>query len=75
MPNARYGRTVAEVYLGQELVQLKQARAGMVWAYERYKSNCPHWNEVNQAFQQAKREKKGIFSRNAIEPWNWRKKS
>ena len=61
-------RTVAEVYLDQELVQLKQAKAGMVWAYvrlwrgfaHRYKENCPHWDEIDRAFQQAKREKRVI---------------
>jgi endonuclease YncB( thermonuclease family) len=70
----RYGRIVAEVYANNELVQLQQARDGMVWAYEKYKRNCPHWKDVNKAFSQARSQKRGIFLRqNAIPPWEWRK--
>jgi endonuclease YncB( thermonuclease family) len=70
----RFGRTVAEVYANGQLVQLEQAKAGMVWAYERYKRDCPHWAEVDKAFRAAKANGRGIFLRgNTIPPWQWRR--
>lgn len=71
----RYGRTVAEIYSNDQLVQLQQVRDGFVWANDRYKSDCPHWNEVEKAFTQARSQRKGIFTRgNVIPPWEWRKR-
>lgn len=72
----RYGRTIAQLWVnnnGWKLIQLEQAKAGMVWAYDRYKNNCPNWSEINAAFIQAKNNKKGIFKANPIPPWKWRK--
>lgn len=38
----RYKRTIAELYTPSgELVQLQQVQDGMVWGYEKYKSDCP----------------------------------
>jgi endonuclease YncB( thermonuclease family) len=72
----RYGRTVAEVYAGGQLVQLQQAREGMVWANDRYKANCPRWNEIDRAFDEARSNRRGIFTRgNAIPPWEWRRRN
>ena len=55
----RYGRTVAELYFRRgnnwELVQEHQARDGMAWGYKRYKSDCPSWNAIALAQQQAQR--------------------
>ncbi|MGH2414911.1 MAG: thermonuclease family protein [Microcystaceae cyanobacterium] len=69
----RYGRTVAEIYANNQLVQLQQVKVGMVWAYEQYKSDCPHWNEIERAFQEARSQRKGIFLRgNPTPPWEWR---
>ncbi len=75
----RFGRTVAEVYANGQLVQLQQVKAGTVWAYERYKSDCPSWSEIDKAFQEARAasqspkgaQRKGIFIRgNAIASLN-----
>ncbi len=71
----RYGRTVAELYTpAGELVQLQQVQDGMVWGYEKYKSDCPSWNAIATAQQQAQQSKRGIWGDNAIPPWEWRRR-
>ncbi len=70
----RYGRTVAELYtLSGELVQLKQVKDGMVWGYEKYKKDCPSWDAIALAQQQAQQSKRGIWSGNPTPPWEWRR--
>jgi endonuclease YncB( thermonuclease family) len=70
----RFGRTVAEVYVNGQLVQLQQSKHGMVWAWDRFKGNCSRWDEVERAFNQAQREGRGIFaSGNPLPPWEWRR--
>jgi micrococcal nuclease len=70
----RFNRTVAEVYINNRLVQLQQSEDGMVWAFERFKDNCSHWNEIDQAFNQARLSGKGIFAdKNPLPPWEWRR--
>jgi micrococcal nuclease len=72
----RFGRIVAEVYANGQLVQLQQVQAGMVWAYDRYKANCPRWNEIDRAFTEARSNRKGIFrAGNPIPPWEWRRRN
>ncbi|TRU90576.1 MAG: thermonuclease family protein [Microcystis novacekii Mn_MB_F_20050700_S1] len=62
----RFGRTVAEVYANGQLVQLQQVKDGMVWAYDRFKGNCPSWNEIEKAFAEVRSNRKGIFGGNPI---------
>lgn len=70
----RYKRTVAELYTpAGELVQLRQVQDGMVWGYDKYKSDCPSWNAIAQAQQQAQQGKRGLWSGNPTPPWEWRK--
>jgi endonuclease YncB( thermonuclease family) len=72
----RYGRTVAEVYANGQLVQLQQAREGMVWANGRFKANCSRWNDIDPAFTEARSNRKGIFKTgNPIPPWEWRRRN
>ncbi|ACB54483.1 putative nuclease [Crocosphaera subtropica ATCC 51142] len=72
--NDRYGRTVAELYTpAGELVQLRQVQDGMVWGNDKYKSDCPSWNAIAQAQQQAQQGKRGIWAGNPIPPWDWRR--
>ncbi|NER28180.1 MAG: thermonuclease family protein [Symploca sp. SIO1C4] len=74
----RYDRTVAELWvdqgMGLELVQSKQATAGMVWGYEAYKSDCKSWEAVASTQAYAQAQKVGIWaSANPQPPWEWRK--
>ncbi len=70
----RYKRTVAELYTPSgNLVQLQQVQDGMVWGYEKYKSDCPSWNRVATAQQQAQASKRGLWKdKTAVAPWEWR---
>ena len=74
----QYRRKVALVRtkVGNEtnLLQLEQIKAGLAWPYEQFASNCPVWNDVNDAAQTAKRKRIGIWSkRKPVPPWEFRK--
>jgi micrococcal nuclease len=72
----RFGRTVAAVYANGQLIQLQQVQARMVWAYDRYKANCPQWKEIEKAFKGTRSNRKGIFrAGNPIPPWEWRRRN
>ncbi|MBD2287891.1 thermonuclease family protein [Microcystis wesenbergii FACHB-1317] len=71
----RFGRTVAEVYANGQLVQLQQVKDGMVWAYDRFKADCPSWKEIEGAFTKTRSNRKGIFGGNPMPPWEWRKRN
>ena len=73
----RFGRTIAILYISDrgkwQAVQSLQASSGTVWAFDRFKRNCPIWNSINREFQAAQSKKIGLFAdRQAIEPWIWR---
>lgn len=75
--NDRYGRTVAELFFlrgnNWQLVQEYQARDGIVWGYEKYKNDCPSWEAIAQAQQQAQKAKRGLWAGNPTPPWEWRR--
>ena len=73
----RFGRTIAILYISDrgkwQTVQSLQARAGTVWAFDRFKRNCPIWQSIDREFKIAQSKKIGLFAdRQAIEPWIWR---
>ena len=73
----RFGRTIAILYISDrgkwQAVQSLQARAGTVWAFDRFKRNCPIWQSIDREFKIAQSKKIGLFAdRQAIEPWIWR---
>ncbi|MEA5498027.1 thermonuclease family protein [Limnoraphis robusta] len=71
----RYGRTVAELWNGQGLVQSQLAGAGLVYPYEQYKSDCKNWDAVKRASEFAIANKLGVWANpNAVKPWDYRKK-
>ena len=37
----RYGRTVAEIFLGETFINAELVARGHAWHYERYSGNCP----------------------------------
>jgi endonuclease YncB( thermonuclease family) len=75
----RYGRSVALLQYSSQgqwrSLQESQARAGTVWAFERFKRNCPNsWNAIATGAAEAKRNRRGLWaSGKAIAPWEWRK--
>lgn len=77
MDKDRYGRTVAYLTLlgDSKSIQVHQAEAGTVWGYERYKSDCPEWDQVAKAEAIARRKGVGLWkSGNAIPPWEYRRR-
>ena len=72
----RYDRTVAELFFLRgndwQLVQEYQARDGMVWGYDRYKSDCPSWEAIATAQQKAQAANRGLWAGNPSPPWEWR---
>jgi endonuclease YncB( thermonuclease family) len=69
----RYGRRVAEVFVGGKLVQAEQVRSGMAYIYERYLSNCPDAAAVKQAEAIARSNRAGVWNGNYIKPWDYRR--
>ena len=73
----RFGRTIAILYISNrgkwQAVQSLQAHAGTVWAFDRFKRNCPIWHSIDREFKIAQSKKIGLFAdRQAVEPWIWR---
>jgi len=73
----RFGRTIAILYIMDsgkwQAVQSLQASSGTVWAFDRFKRNCPIWHSIDREFQAAQSKKIGLFTdRQAVEPWIWR---
>lgn len=65
----KYGRTVAEVYLGQKNINKSMVRTGMAWAYREYMSDQEYITLENQARTQSL----GIWSQpNPIYPSQFR---
>jgi endonuclease YncB( thermonuclease family) len=71
----RFGRTVADLYTDNGLVQLQQTRAGWVWANTKYKSDCREWRAISAAEQEARRARRGIWAGNPMPPWEWRRRN
>ena len=71
----RYGRTVADLYTNDGLVQLQQVKAGWVWANGQFKSDCAEWNAIAAGEQEARRARRGIWAGNPVEPWEWRRRN
>jgi endonuclease YncB( thermonuclease family) len=78
----RYGRSVAEVWMsasygggepGLELVQAREAYAGMVYPYERYKSDCHSWEAVQSTAKQAQDKHLGVWQKDYEKPWDYRR--
>ncbi|PNW54815.1 UNVERIFIED_CONTAM: hypothetical protein BEN50_09055 [Euhalothece sp. KZN 001] len=45
----RYGRTVAEIFLGETFINAEMVREGYAWHYQRYSGNCPNRSAIVQA--------------------------
>ena len=71
----RYGRTVAEVYLGNQSVNLQLVQEGMAVVYRQYLNGCADTkNEYLQAEAQAKQQQRGFWNQpNPVMPWDFRR--
>ncbi|WP_199336843.1 thermonuclease family protein [Oscillatoria sp. FACHB-1407] len=71
----RYGRTVGEVFLGNEPVGVILVREGLVAVYRDYLSGCPDTDDLYlQAEAQARQQRRGLWSEaNPVMPWDFRR--
>lgn len=68
----RYGRSIADIYSGNNHVNLWLVRQGLAWHYTAFSSDA----KLAEAERIAKSEGRGLWSDNRpVAPWNWRKLS
>jgi micrococcal nuclease len=65
----RYGRTVADVFLGDRWINLEMVADGWSWHYVAYSSD----RRLAEAEQKARKKKAGLWAdRNPVPPWKFR---
>ncbi len=65
----RYGRTVADIWLDNRLINLEMVKNGMAWVYVKYAKNPIYF----KAEREAKASKIGLWSQpNPQAPWEFR---
>jgi len=71
----RYGRTVAELFLGNQSVNLRMVQEGQAVVYRQYLSGCAATqNQYLRAEAQAKQKKLGFWNQSkAVMPWDFRR--
>lgn len=70
----KYGRTVAELWGNNGLIQSLMVGKGMAYPYEKYKNDCINWQAVSSAGDFAKENHLGVWASNLEKPWDYRKK-
>ena len=68
----RYGRTVALVYAGADVVNREMVKMGRAWVWPRYcvQDYCRDWRRDQDA---ARKSRLGLWrERSPIPPWDWR---
>ncbi len=69
----RYGRTVAEIYVGSTNINLQMVRRGAAFTYRQYLKQCDRDAYLN-AESMAKREKQGVWGPYQTQlPWEYRR--
>lgn len=71
----RYGRMVAEVYAGGQIVNLQMVREGHSVVYTQFLSSCPQTQDLLlQAEQQAQQQRLNFWNQpNPVMPWDYRR--
>lgn len=67
----RYGRTVADVECQGQDVATEQVRSGLAWYYVRYGKGYEHL-QMHQV--EAMKIQRGLWSMEAVAPWDWRRR-
>lgn len=69
-----YGRTLSEVYLGEENINLRMVKSGMAFLYRfNHFKNKKKESEYEVNLYKAKLKRLGIFNENVMEPYLFRK--
>jgi micrococcal nuclease len=71
----RYGRTVAELFLGNQSVNLMMVKEGQAVVYTQYIENCAATKDQYLAAEaQAKTQRLGFWNQdNPVMPWDYRR--
>jgi micrococcal nuclease len=71
----RYGRMVAELWLGKTFINAEVVRAGLAYDYKQYSKRCPHRDQIVNAEAIAQKNKSGVWdgARDYQLPWDFRK--
>jgi micrococcal nuclease len=71
----RYGRTVAELYVDKQSVNLQMVKDGQTVVYRQYRSGCAATKEQYlQAEVQAKQQRLGFWNQQSpVMPWDYRR--
>jgi micrococcal nuclease len=71
----QYGRTVAELYLGNQSVNLRMVKEGQAVVYRDYLSGCANTQDQYLAAEsQAKAQRLGFWNQdNPVMPWDYRR--
>lgn len=71
----RYGREVAELYVGGQSINLQLVEEGYVVVYDRYLGGCDATSEQYlEAEQQAMEQRFNFWAQdNPVMPWDWRR--
>ncbi len=71
----RYGRTVAELYVGKQSVNLQMVQEGQAAVYRQYLNGCAATkDQYLQAETQARQKKLGFWNQKSpIMPWDYRR--
>ena len=67
----RYGRLLAEVYVGDENANLEQVRGGWAWHYAAFARKATAYAEAEKS---ARERRCGLWAdANPVPPWEWRR--
>lgn len=66
----RYRRTIADVECRGKDAGQEQIRAGLAWYYVKYGKGYEHLGQIEQ---QARDAGRGVWSMQAVPPWEWRR--
>lgn len=66
----KYDRTVGDVECQGQDVATEQVRSGMAWYYVKYGKGYEHLQALETA---ARAERTGLWSAEAVAPWEWRR--
>jgi len=69
----RYGRTVAQIWIGKTHVNAELVKRGAAWFYSEF-ARSPALYEVEQEARDAKRGLWALPLKERVEPWVWRRK-
>lgn len=65
----KYGRTVGNIYLGDQWINLEMVQDGFAWHYKQYSQST----ELAKAEDEARENKKGLWAdKDPMPPWEFR---